>query len=334
MARICLSLVCPIAISLIIEKTNQTGAMNLRDLQYAVAVADRGHFGRAAAACNVSQPTLSGQILKLEEELRVKLFERAGRSVRPTPVGAEILTLARQALAAASDIEATAMASRDPLAGKIRLGVIPTLAPYLMASILQRAERALPAAPLILVEDMTHRLVDDLVDGALDAALIASDPQDDRLVSRVVFDDPFLVAMAPGSRLAAHEAVSLAELSEEPLLLLSDGHCLRDQALDLCHSVSSAGAGAAGDMRASSLETLLHLAAAGYGVTLIPRLAWNGRERADAWLAVRPIVEQKARRRVRMVWRRALPRSACVEALARVVEESAPPCVERILAEE
>jgi LysR family hydrogen peroxide-inducible transcriptional activator len=302
--------------------------MNLRDLRYAVAVADRGHFGRAAVACNVSQPTLSGQILKLEEELQVKLFERAGKTVRPTRIGTEILTLARQALAAANDILATAQASRDPLAGELRFGVIPTLAPYLMADVLRLAERELPAAPLVLVEEMTYQLLDRLLDGELDAALIATDPQDERLASSDVFDDPFLLAMAPTSRLASRQSVSIADVGEENVLLLSDGHCLRDQALELCSGVSTDGTG--GDVRASSLETLLHLAAAGYGVTFIPRLAWEGRERASGRLVVGPLAESRARRRVRMVWRRGLPRVAAVEALTRIVRESAPAWVERI----
>ncbi len=302
--------------------------MNLRDLRYAVAVADRGHFGRAAIACNVSQPTLSGQILKLEEELQVKIFDRMGKSVRPTRIGSEILSLARQAIAAANDIEATALASRDPLSGSIRFGVIPTLAPYLLAGILQLAERELPAAPLVLVEDITHHLLDQLVDGEIDTALIASDPRDERLVSAGVFDDAFLLALSPRSALAAKPAVTADDIRSEMLLLLPDGHCLRDQALDLCSVIEGGSLGS--DVRASSLETLLHLVAADYGVTLIPRLAWEGRERLVGRLIVRPIADERARRRVRMVWRRGLPRSAVVEALTRVVRDSAPECVERV----
>lgn len=302
--------------------------MNLRDLRYAVAVADRGHFGRAAVACNISQPTLSGQILKLEEELQVKIFERTGKSVRPTRIGNEILTLARQAVAAANDIQATALASRDPLAGEIRFGVIPTLAPYLLAGILKFAEHELPAAPLVLVEEMTHHLLDHLLDGELDAALIATDPHDERLVSSPVFDDPFLLAMAPTNRLYARESIAIADIKEENLLLLSEGHCLRDQALELFGSIAPESVG--GDVRASSLETLLHLTAAGYGVTFVPRLSWEGREWATDRLVVRPISDARARRRVHMVWRRGLPRSVSIEVLTRVVRDSAPDCVERI----
>ncbi|CAN0367003.1 unnamed protein product, partial [Phaeothamnion confervicola] len=245
--------------------------MNLRDLRYALAVADRGHFGRAAAACNVSQPTLSGQILKLEDELQVKIFERMGKSVRPTQVGNQILLLARQAVCAANDIQAAAMASRDPLAGPIRLGVIPTLAPYLMASVLPRAASELPGAPIMLVEEMTYHLLEQLLDGDLDAALIATDAEDERLSERNIFDDAFLLAMPPQHALAAKQAVTVADIEGEKLLLLSDGHCLRDQALELCSRIDSDAPAA--DVRASSLETLLHLAAAGYGVTLVPRLA-------------------------------------------------------------
>ena len=302
--------------------------MNLRDLQYAIAVADRGHFGRAAVACNVSQPTLSGQILKLEDELQVKIFERMGKSVRPTRIGSEILALARQAVTAAGDIQAAAMASRDPLAGEIRFGVIPTLAPYLMAGILNAAAEKLPAARLTLVEEMTHQLLDRLLAGEIDSALIATDADDERLETRCVFDDPFLLAMAPSSPLAAKQAVTLADIGEESLLLLNDGHCLRDQALALCNSIATDSLG--GNVRASSLETLLHLAAAGYGVTFIPRLAWEERERAPEQLVVRPIIDHQARRRVRMVWRRGFPRGAAIETLTQIVHDSAPACVERV----
>ncbi len=302
--------------------------MNLRDLRYAVAVADRGHFGRAAAACNVSQPTLSGQILKLEEELQVKIFERLGKSVKPTRIGADILALARQAIAAANDIEATAQASRDPLSGSIRFGIIPTLAPYLMANVLARTTIELPAAPLVLVEEMTHHVVQQLLDGELDAALIATDPQDERLATNAIFDDQFLLVMAPEHPLASKQVVRVDDIQPEMLLLLADGHCLRDQALELCSGIGSEMSSA--DVRASSLETLLHLAAAGYGVTLIPRLAWETRESGCSRLVARSIADQRAQRRVRMVWRRNLPRAAAVSILTRIVRDSAPDCVQKV----
>lgn len=305
--------------------------MNLRDLRYIVAVADLGHFGRAAEACRVSQPTLSGQILKLEQMLEVKVFERIGKRVQPTPVGMEILAHARRALAAADEILVAADASRDPMVGELRLGVIPTLAPYLMAHLLPRAARVLPAAPLVLVEEMTRHVMARLREGHLDAALIATQPDGDRLEQRELFDDPFLLAMPASHPLARKQSVRLAAVDPCSLLLLAEGHCLRDQALELCSNARVATAAA--DVRASSLETLLHLAAAGYGVTLVPSLAWQARDSGGGRLVARPIAEKRARRRVRLVWRRGLPRAAALEALARVIRDSAPRCVLKVAGE-
>ena len=302
--------------------------MNLRDLRYVVTVADLGHFGRAAEACNVSQPTLSGQILKLEQQLEVKIFERIGKRVQPTRVGSEIISHARRALAEADEILAAADASRDPMVGGLRLGVIPTLAPYLMAHILPRAALVLPSAPLVLVEEMTRHVMARLREGQLDAALIATEPDGDRLEQRELFDDPFLLAMPASHPLASTESIRLASVDPCSLLLLAEGHCLRDQALELCSNARMATAAA--DVRASSLETLLLLAAAGYGVTLGPSLAWEAREGSGGRLVARPIAEKRARRRVRLVWRYGLPRAAALEALARVVRDRAPRCVVKI----
>ena len=302
--------------------------MNLRDLRYVIAVAELGHFGRAATACHVSQPTLSGQILKLEEELGVTIFERVGKQVRTTPVGQEILAHARRTVAAANDIMTTARASRDPLAGPIRLGVIPTLAPYLMPYVLPRAAELLPKAPLMLIEDLTGHLLPPLCDGSLDAALIATDPGTDRLGEIDLFDEPFWLVMPADHVLARKKEIALTDIDPQSLLLLTDGHCLRDQALDLCSAQGHAGvpAGSA-DVRAASLETLIHLTAAKYGLTLVPRLAvanWPG---LSDKLAARPIRGAAASRRVRLVFRPDMPRRRALETLAEVVRSSLPACV-------
>ena len=302
--------------------------MNLRDLRYVIAVAELGHFGKAATACHVSQPTLSGQILKLEEELGVAIFERVGKQVRLTPVGEEILAHARRSVAGANDIVSAARASRDPLAGPIRLGVIPTLAPYLMPYVLPRAAEELPKAPLMLVEDLTGHLLPPLCAGALDAAIIATDPGHDRLAQIDLFDEPFWLVMPADDALAKTREIDLADIDPGRLLLLTDGHCLRDQALDLCAHQGNAGlpVGSA-DVRAASLETLLHLTAAKYGVTLVPRLAvanWPGLSKS---LAARPIRGATASRRVRLVYRRDMPRRRAIEALADLVRACLPDCV-------
>ena len=303
--------------------------MNLRDLRYVIAVAELGHFGKAATACHVSQPTLSGQILKLEEELGVAIFERVGKQVRATPVGEQILAHARRTVSAASDITSTARASRDPLAGALRLGVIPTLAPYLMPFVLPRAALDLPKAPLMLVEDLTGHLLGPLADGELDAALIATDPPSDRIATMDLFDEPFWLVMPCDHPLAKVKRIDLDSIDPRSLLLLTDGHCLRDQALEMCGRSEAAAAGTA-DVRAASLETLIQLTAAKYGLTLVPRLAvanWPGTMEK---LAARPINDPKATRKVRLAYRRDMPRKAALEALAEVVRNSVPDTVTRL----
>ena len=302
--------------------------MNLRDLHYVIAVADLGHFGRAAESCHVSQPTLSGQILKLEEELGVKLFEREGRSVRTTAVGAEIVGRARQAVAAADEITALARASRDPLAGPIRLGIIPTLAPYMMPWMLPRAAEALPRAPLKITEDLTGNLLDALFEARIDAAIIATDPPE-KLVDHLLFDEPFWVVMPPGHPLAAHETLEAGDIDPKSLLLLTDGHCLRDQALDFC-GAQDAGRAAGADVRATSLETLLQLTAANYGMTLVPRLAVGRSGRGFERLAARPLAGPHRSRRVRLVHRAASARAAALARLAEAIREAAPAEVEKL----
>lgn len=295
--------------------------MNLRDLQYVVRVADLGHFGRAAAACHVSQPTLSGQILKLEQELGVAIFERSGRQIRLTRAGEKIVMEARRATEAAEAIAGIAAASRDPFVGDLRIGIIPTIAPYLVPTLLPKARDALPDAPLTLVEDVTDDIVRPLADGDLDGAVVASSVQGDRLASIPLFTEALSVLMPTGHRLAGQRAVRAADIDPKSLLLLNEGHCLRDQALDFCgHPDLGRSAGA--DTRATSLETLLHLTAAGYGVTIVPAVAlalWSGM--SDKVVA-RPLVG--ARRAIRLVHRRDAPRRAALDRLAEVLRDSAP----------
>lgn len=294
--------------------------MNLRDLRYVAALAEHGHFGRAAEACHVSQPTLSAQIAKLEAELGVTVFERTGKSIRLTPVGEQILDRAKQAVAAADEIACLARASRDPLSGPIRLGMIPTLAPYLVPHLLPLARKSMPSAPLILVEELTTRLLTMLADGALDAAVLATPPEDDRLIEIPLFTEPFLLALPPDHVLSRRRRLTTTDIDTRELLLLTDGHCLRDQTLDLCNGKPGL---ASTDLRAASLETLLHLTAAGYGVTLVPLLAWEARGAQDASLIGRSL-QPSAARDIRLVQRRHYPRAAAIERLGEVIRRCAP----------
>jgi LysR family hydrogen peroxide-inducible transcriptional activator len=294
--------------------------MNLRDLEYAVAVADHRHFGKAAAACNVSQPTLSGQILKLEAELGLRLFEREGRVVQVDARAAGVIAEARVALAAAASVEEAARAARDPFAGPLRVGMIATVAPYLLPFALPDAIEALPQTPLHLVEDLTERLMARMGDGALDAAVIATDPGSDRLHAIELYEEPFYLVFARQKDARHEESIDVDDIDPSTLLLLAEGHCLRDQALALCGAAaSSAGA----DVRATSLETVRHLAAAGLGTTLAPLLAFADWRRQRDNLDGLRIVGRGAARMVRLVHRRNAPRRAAIRALAASLRASA-----------
>lgn len=287
--------------------------MNLRDLRYLLAVAEHGHFGRAAELCGASQPTLSVQLRKLEEELGVTLFERSAKGVAATDSCARLLAHARAAVAEADAMLAVARGLRDPLAGRFRLGLIPTLAPYLLPLVFAPLREALPRLEIEPWEDQTAALLDRLRGHELDAALLATEPDGGDLASLPLFDEPFLAALPPEHPLAlAGGPVARAALAPD-MLALADGHCLRDQALELC---GRGGTPLGGALRAASLSTLLNMVAAGYGTTLVPGLAAGAAE--DSGIALRPLAEP-ASRTVRIAWRASFPRRAAVEAVAGVV---------------
>jgi len=247
--------------------------MNLQDLRYLVAVAEHRHFGRAAEACNVSQPTLSGQIRKMEDSLGVTLLERTNKRVDMTPVGSQILLHAQRALAEAGQMEAVARASRDPLVGPLKLGVIPTLAPYLMPMILKPLRQSYPGLTIELWEDQTRMLIEGLRNHRLDAALLATAAESPEITEIALFEEPLLAALPMDHRLAGERTISEEALADE-LLVLADGHCLANLALTSCGAKGGPGGNSLqGSMQAATLETLVNLVAAGYGTTLIPALA-------------------------------------------------------------
>lgn len=285
--------------------------MNLRDLRYVLAVAEHGHFGRAAEACGVSQPTLSVQLRKLEEWLGVALFERSSKAVTPTAACERLIGHVRAAVAEADTILAVARALRDPLAGRFRLGVIPTLAPYLLPLVFAQLRSALPALELEPWEDQTAALLEALRAHELDAALLATEVDGADLASTPLFEEPFLAALAPEHPLAARDVVAEEELAAD-ILVLADGHCLRDQALEACGRSGALG----GALRAASLATLLNMVAAGYGTTLVPGLAAGAAQ--DAGIELRPLAA-RAGRTVRIAWRARYPRRAAVAAVGEVI---------------
>jgi LysR family hydrogen peroxide-inducible transcriptional activator len=289
--------------------------VNLRDLRYLLAIAEHRHFGRAAEACHVSQPTLSGQVKKLEDWLQVALFERTNKRVLPTAVGERILEHARAAVAAADAIEAEARSARDPLAGRLRLGVIPTLGPYLLPLILGPLRHAHPRLELEPWEDLTDTLLARLQSARLDAALIATDVPGLELVTMPLFTEPFLAAVPRRHALAGRKQLGEDELAPD-LLVLAEGHCLRGQALAACERTAPA----ADALRAASLETLVNMVAAGYGTTLVPQLAAaTMRSRGVAFVPL----AGSASRGVRIVSRAGFPRAAAIEAVAAVIRRVA-----------
>jgi LysR family transcriptional regulator, hydrogen peroxide-inducible genes activator len=285
--------------------------MNLRDLRYLLAVAEHEHFGRAAETCGISQPTLSVQLRKLEESLGVTLFERSSKTVTPTAACALLIGHVRAAVAEADAILAVARSLQDPLAGRFRLGIIPTLAPYLLPLIFAPLRDALPALEVEPWEDQTTVLLKRLRGHELDAALLATEVDGPDLASQPLFDEPFLAALPPEHPLAGRAVVAEADLAPD-ILVLADGHCLRDQTLEACGRSGALGS----TLRASSLSTLLNMVAAGYGTTLLPGLAAGAAQ--DAGIVLRPL-SAKAGRTVRIAWRASFPRRAALDAVGKVI---------------
>lgn len=287
--------------------------MNLRALQYLVALADVRHFSRAAERCYVSQPTLSTQIRKLEEELEVQLVERHPRQVMLTPVGEEIVARARALLNEMDAVRAIARRSRDPHSGTVRIGIFPTLAPYLLPHVIPTVSRTFPRLTLRLYEEKTEDVIDMLGEGRLDAGLLALPLSEDWLESRTLFEEPFVLALPKNHPLAASAQVRLEDLADQELLLLEDGHCLREQALEVCQL---AGAQEKLDFHATSMETLRHMVAANTGITLMPTLSIKPPLANTDNLVTRPFREPGPKRTIAMVWRKSSALADFLEELA------------------
>jgi LysR family hydrogen peroxide-inducible transcriptional activator len=294
--------------------------LKLKDLRYLVAVADERHFGRAAARCFVSQPTLSAQLKKLEQDLGVQLIERAPNNVTLTPAGQDIVTRARRILEASDEVVTLAHSHRDPLAGKLRLALLPTIGPYLLPRVAPALRRALPHLELRLYEYQTAPLLEKLQAGALDVGILALPVEAPGCEARELYDEPFTVALPERHALTAHKRLRVADLKGETLLLLEDGHCLRDQALEICSRV---GTKDAQDFRATSLETLRHMVATGAGVTLLPQLASRGAWGNARGVAVRPFANPAPSRHVGALWRKSTARQLAIDAVCRVIVEHA-----------
>lgn len=295
--------------------------MNLRDLHYFVALARYQHFGKAAAACFVSQPTLSTQIRKLEQELGVALVERAPRKVMLTPAGLDVAERARRIVDEVEQMKEAARRSRDPEAGTVRFGVFPTLGPYLLPHVVPRIRARFPQLELLLVEEKSDVLLARLHEGRLDAALLALPVHDDQLQVEFLFEEPFVLAVPESHPLARRESLALKELADERLLLLADGHCLRDQALDVCQL---AGAGEKSEFQATSLETLRQMVAANVGVTLLPTLAIKPPVARSDNIHLLGFHDSRPSREIAMVWRKSSAMGEFLQQLAAVFRELPP----------
>jgi len=289
---------------------------SLRNLRYLVVLAETRHFGRAAEICAVTQSTLSAGVKELESQLGVTLAERTKRRVMLTPLGHEIAERARRLLSAAGELVDMARAASEPLSGPLALGVIPTVAPFLLPKVLAKVRKAHPALKLHLVEDLTSRLLDRLHGGELDLALIALPYRAGDLETLTLGDDPFLLAAPAGHPLAGHLRVTPKDLKRWPLLLLEEGHCLRDHALAACHLAEAAPAGERERLQATSLHTLAQMVAGGMGVTLFPRMAVDAGLAKGTGIVVTPLTDPAAKRTIGFAWRPSSPRKAEFRQLA------------------
>lgn len=300
--------------------------MNLRDLEYICAVADLKHFGKASERCHVSQPTLSGQIKKLEATLGVQLFERGHKNIRITAIGEDIISVARQACQSINRIQNLAAASQDPLAGTISLGLIPTIAPYLIPLFVGQLSHDVKNLSMAYREDITERLTEDLISGQLDAAILATPPEDNSLTSLPLYSEPFWMVYPEGHALSKIENAAMKDVNTDDLLLLTEGHCFRDHALSICHPNRTPRQQS---LRATSLETLINLVASGQGMTLVPALAMRTGWFYDMGLEAKKVADVNARREVHITYRKQFPREAALKAIAATIKAGLPNSVDK-----
>ena len=283
--------------------------MNTRDLEYLVALSNLKHFGKAAIACFVSQPALSMQIKKLEESLGVQLLERTNKSVMLTDHGTIIAERAKHILNQINEIKEIAKSAKDPLSGEIRIGIFPTLAPYLLPLIIPQLSKIYPKLSFYLIEEQTPQLIEQLKEGKLHAAFLAMPIEEKMFNHAVLFEEEFLLAVPIHHRLAKLKTINQKDLENENLLLLEQGHCMRDQALDLCHRMNVTENQ---NFRATSLETLRQMVAAGVGITLIPKLACGPYDT----IVYIPFSSPKPMRTIGLFWRASSAKSSLLKDMA------------------
>jgi LysR family hydrogen peroxide-inducible transcriptional activator len=305
--------------------------VTLTELRYIVAVARERHFGRAAEACFVSQPTLSVAVKKLEEELGVPLFERGPGEVSVTPSGQRIVEQAQRVLEEAARIKELAASGRDPLAGPLRLGAIYTIGPYLLPKLIPILRKNAPSMQLLIQENFTHRLGDALKSGEVDAILIALPFEEPGVATQALYDEPFMVAVPKGHPWEGRKRVTSEELTNESLLLLGEGHCFRDQVLEICHTVRSRErSGLARTVEGGSLETIRQMVAGGVGITVLPATSIGAGGMQSDLIRILPFARPTPERRVGIAWRRSFPRPEAIEVLRKSILACNLPHVEKL----
>jgi LysR family transcriptional regulator, hydrogen peroxide-inducible genes activator len=308
---------------------NATAHMTLNELRYIVALARERHFGRAAEACFVSQPTLSVAVKKLEDELGAALFERGKTEVTLTPVGERVIAQAQQVLEGVEGIRAMARQGSDQLHGPLRIGAIYTVGPYILPHLIPALHEAAPHMPLVVEENFTAELRRQLKQGNLDAVLISLPFEEPGVVTLPLYEEPFVVLLPASHPWSARKQLSPADLTKDHLLLLGQGHCFREQVLAVCPECGRMGANGeprGGSLSGSSLETIRHMVASGLGVTVLPCTAAGADRYAQRLLAVRRL-RPTPTRRIALAWRASFPRPKAIEALRRAVRDCPLTCV-------
>lgn len=300
--------------------------MTLTELRYIVTLARERHFGRAADKCHVSQPTLSVALKKVEQRIGALLFERSSADVRLTPLGEQVAAQAERVLEEAARLDEIASQGKDPLVGPLRLGVIYTIAPYLLPRLIPALHARAPQMPLYLQENFTVRLAEQLRRGELDVAVLALPFSEPGIVTRAVYDEPFRVALPSGHALCREKRIKPDRLTAEHLLLLGQGNCFRDQVVQACPNLSEPG-GLERALEGSSLETLRHMVASGAGVSVVPASAVETWPVDEKLMTIRPFADPVPARRVVLAWRVTFPRPQAIDALRAAILDAPPPGV-------
>ncbi len=291
--------------------------MNIKELYYLVAVAETEHFGNAAKKCFVSQPTLSVQLRKLEDELNVQLFERNNKQVLITPAGRLLVEQSKKILSEIKIMKEMAQNISNPFSGTLRIGIIPTLGPYLLPCILQKIKNKFPQLEIFITEKKTETIVQELLSGKLDTIILALPSEGHGIETQLLFEEPFHLALPTQHTLAAKKSITLDDLKNETLLLLEEGHCLRDQALAVCPSTKTIDKN---DFSATSLETLRHLVAINAGITLLPGLSLKAAQQ-DNNIMIKAFKNPSPSRKIGMQWRESSPQKCCYQAIASLIEQ-------------